>query len=120
MTGAPGCTAYVGCVGDDAFGKQLEEAARGDGVNVQYMKQTAEPTGTCAVLVKGGERALIANLAAANCYKKEHFDTPAIQELLSAAKIVYSAGFFITVRTGARPLPSPPLPVGRLAVPEAS
>jgi len=26
-----------------------------------------EPTGTCAVLVKGGERSLCANLAAANC-----------------------------------------------------
>jgi len=54
-------------------------------------------TGTCAVLVKGGERSLCANLAAANCYDKAHFDKPEIQALLSAAKIVYCAGFFLTV-----------------------
>jgi len=46
---------------------------------------------------KGGERALVANLAAANCYDKSHFDTEAIQAMVSATKIVYSAGFFLTV-----------------------
>ena len=100
MTQAPGCTAFVGCIGTDAFGTQLEMAARADGVNVQYMKQSKEPTGTCAVLVKGGERSLIANLAAANCYDKSHFDSPAIQDLLNATKIVYSAGFPITTPAG--------------------
>ena len=77
--------------------RQLEMAARADGVNVQYMKQSKEPTGTCAVLVKGGERSLCANLAAANLYDKSHFDGPEIQKLLAAAKIVYCAGFFLTV-----------------------
>jgi len=98
MSQKPGMTAFVGCIGNDKFGEQLETAARADGVNVQYMKQSKEPTGTCAVLVKGGERSLIANLAAANCYDKDsHFDTEAIQKLLASAKIVYSAGFFLTV-----------------------
>ncbi|KAL1519278.1 hypothetical protein AB1Y20_022807 [Prymnesium parvum] len=97
MTQTPGMTAFVGCVGTDAFGEQIEAAARADGVNVQYMKQSAQPTGTCAVLVKGGERSLCANLAAANCYDKTHFETPPIQALLGAAKVVYMAGFFLTV-----------------------
>jgi len=97
MSGVPGSTAFVGCVGKDAFGDKLEACAKADGVNVQYMKQDKEPTGTCGVLVKGGERALVANLAAANLYDKAHFDTPAIQSLVGAAKIVYSAGFFLTV-----------------------
>mmetsp|Transcript_50795 Transcript_50795/g.132047 ORF Transcript_50795/g.132047 Transcript_50795/m.132047 type:complete len:343 (+) Transcript_50795:32-1060(+) len=97
MSGAAGCTGFVGCIGKDAFGTQLETAARADGVNVQYMKQDAVETGTCAVLVKGGERALCANLAAANEYKKDHFDTPEIQAMLKATKIIYSAGFFLTV-----------------------
>lgn len=97
MTGAPGATAFVGCIGTDAFGDQLEKAARADGVNVQYMKQSKVETGTCAVLVKGGERSLCANLAAANCYDKAHFETPEIQALLKQAKIVYMAGFFLTV-----------------------
>jgi len=97
MSNTPGTTAYVGCIGQDAFGEQLEAAARGDGVDVRYMKQGKEPTGTCAVLVKGGERALCANLAAANCYDKAHFDQPEIQALLAQTKIVYIAGFFLTV-----------------------
>ena len=72
----PGGTAYVGCVGEDEFGNQLEVAAKGDGVNVQYMKQKEEPTGTCAVLVKDNERSLIANLAAANKYDKARRAAP--------------------------------------------
>lgn len=79
MMGKPGSTAYVGCIGTDAFGEQLEKAARADGVNVAYMKHPETPTGTCAVLVKAGERSLIANLSAANCYDIAHFETPEIQ-----------------------------------------
>jgi len=97
MSGVAGTTAYVGCIGTDKFGAQLEEAAKGDGVDVHYMKQSTTETGTCAVLVKGGERSLCANLAAANCYDKSHFDTPEIQALLAQTKIVYIAGFFLTV-----------------------
>ena len=67
-----------------------------DGVKAAYYKQET-PTGTCAVLVKGGERSLIANLSAANCYKIDHFETPEIQALLGSTKIVYIAGFFLTV-----------------------
>merc|ERR1712137_549627 len=94
MITEPGSTAFVGCIGKDAFGDQLEKAASADGVNVQYMKQDKEPTGTCAVLVKGGERSLIANLSAANCYDSAHFESPEIQALVEASKIIYSAGFF--------------------------
>lgn len=35
----------------------------------------------------------MANLAAANCYKKDHFDSPAIQEVVSKVEYIY-----ITVR----------------------
>lgn len=101
MSGTPGTTAFIGCIGTDAFGEQLEKAAKADGVNVQYFKQSAVETGTCGVLVpSGGDRALIANLAAANCYDKAHFDSAPIQEMLKATKIVYSAGFPITTPAG--------------------
>jgi len=79
VMGKPGSTAYVGCIGKDAFGEKLETAARADGVNVAYMKHPETPTGTCAVLVKGGERSLIANLSAANCYDKSHYESAEIQ-----------------------------------------
>jgi len=97
VMGKPGSTAFVGCVGKDQFGDKLEQAARGDGVNAAYMKHPETPTGTCAVLVKGGERSLVANLSAANCYEISHYETAEIQELVTAANIVYCAGFFLTV-----------------------
>lgn len=91
-------TAFMGCVGnDDAFAKQLEESASKDGVLVHYMKDTAAPTGTCAVLIKDGERCLVANLAAANNFKPSHLDTDTAKEIVSASKFVYIAGFFLTV-----------------------
>jgi len=100
MCNAPGATAFIGCIGTDKFGEQLEKAAQGDGVNVQYFKQSAVETGTCGVLVNSGDRALIANLAAANCYDKSHFDSEPIQALLKATKIVYTAGFPLTTPAG--------------------
>jgi len=52
----PGYTTYVGCVGNDDFAHKLEEVARADGVNVQYLKDESTPTGTCAVLITGNNR----------------------------------------------------------------
>jgi len=100
MMNSPGATAFIGCIGTDSFGETLESSAKADGVNVQYFKTASVETGTCAVLVKGGERSLIANLAAANCYDKAHFDTPEIQALLTSTKIVYTAGFPLTTPAG--------------------
>jgi adenosine kinase len=38
-------------------------------LQVQYHVDGSAPTGTCAAAVLGGERSLVANLAAANNYK---------------------------------------------------
>lgn len=89
--------AFMGAVGDDAYGKQLEDCASKDGVLVHYMKDTTTPTGTCAALILGGERCLVANLAAANNFKETHLATPKAQEIVDAAKFYYCAGFFLTV-----------------------
>jgi adenosine kinase len=61
------------------------------------MVDEATPTGTCAVCIIGGERSLVANLAAANNFKADHLQKPENWALLEAARVVYSAGFFITV-----------------------
>ena len=37
MTGVPGATSYFGCIGDDAFGKQMADEAAAIGMNVQYL-----------------------------------------------------------------------------------
>ena len=97
MLQKPGQTAFMGCVGEDDYARQLEECATSDGVLVHYMKDASVPTGTCAALIKDGERALVTNLDAANNFKPSHLETEKAKEILEAAKIYYSAGFFLTV-----------------------
>lgn len=95
--GIPNATAFTGCVGDDSFGKQLEDCATSDGVKTFYLKDTETPTGTCAALVKDGERSLIANLAAANKFQKSHLESDSSKAIYEKAKFFYIAGFFLTV-----------------------
>lgn len=97
MLQVAGATSYIGCVGKDDFGNKMRETASNDGVNVQYMVDPEAATGTCAVCVsKDGSRSLVANLAAANNYKVDHFKQKDNFALLEQARIVYSAGFFLT------------------------
>lgn len=96
-TKMPNATAFMGCVGKDEYGEKLKECAKADGVLVHYMVDEATPTGTCAVLVKGGERSLVANLAAANNFKPSHLETDLAKEIYTTAKFYYIAGFFLTV-----------------------
>lgn len=97
MLQAPGATTYFGCVGSDGHAEQLRKTASKDGVNVQYFVDPTTPTGTCAAAIVGGERSLVANLAAANNYKIEHLMQPENWALVEKARVIYSAGFFITV-----------------------
>jgi adenosine kinase len=92
-----GQTAYFGCIGDDAFGKSLVDACKQDGVQAQYMVDKATATGKCAVTILDKERSLTTDLGAANNFKVSHVQEPEQLKVLEAAKIVYSAGFFITV-----------------------
>lgn len=93
----PGRVAFMGCVGTDDYGTQLERCATADGVTVHYMKDPTTPTGTCAALIMGGERSLVANLAAANHFRPAHLDTDRAKEIIESAQLYYSAGFFLTV-----------------------
>lgn len=97
MLQQPGATAYIGSVGKDDYAKQLGDCAKADAVSTYYSEDPNTPTGTCAVLIQDKERSLIANLAAANNYKIEHLHTPEIEAVVAQAKIIYSAGFFLTV-----------------------
>ncbi|KAJ6727263.1 hypothetical protein OIU79_005216 [Salix purpurea] len=97
MLQIPGATSYMGCIGKDKFGEEMKKNSTKAGVNVHYYEDEAAPTGTCAVCVVGGERSLIANLSAANCYKSEHLKRPENWALVEKAKYFYIAGFFLTV-----------------------
>jgi len=94
---APGQTAYMGCVGNDANAQNLRAACEKDGVQVSYLVDEKTETGICATLVNGIERSLCTDLRAANNYKETHLQQPENMAILNAAKIIYSAGFFATV-----------------------
>merc|ERR1719298_140752 len=94
---AGGACAFAGCVGADANGAKLAECARAGGVEVAYQVDAEAPTGVCGVLVDPtNERTLVTRLDAANNFTKDHLETAAVQQLLVASKVVYSAGFFLT------------------------
>lgn len=97
MTQTPDSTAFFGAVSSDKNGNTLEECAKADGVKVCYQVTTTAPTGTCAVLIHGGERSLVANLAAANTFNVSHLETPEAKEIIAKADIFYVTGFFLTV-----------------------
>ena len=94
----PGISAYAGCVGNDAFGKSLEDAAKSAGVHCLYQKSD-KATGTCAVLIQDAERSLVANLAAAEQFKVTHWAEPAQQAAMNSASVFYMASFFLTHST---------------------
>ncbi|PON67985.1 Adenosine kinase [Trema orientale] len=93
----PGATGYIGSIGKDKFGEEMKKNSKQAGVNVHYYEDDTAPTGTCAVCVVGGERSLVANLSAANCYKADHLKQPENWALVEKAKYYYIAGFFLTV-----------------------
>ncbi|XP_059802833.1 adenosine kinase-like isoform X2 [Hypanus sabinus] len=91
---------FFGCIGRDKFGDILKKKAEEAHVDAHYYEQSDQPTGTCAACITGDNRSLVANLAAANCYKREkHLDLKENWQLVEKARVYYIAGFFITVST---------------------
>ena len=89
---------YMGCVGDDDnMHKMKESVEKKSGVKAVYQIDPTHPTGTCGVLVSGhGKyRSLVANLGAANHFKKSHLESNKTT-VLDNASLIYSSGFFIT------------------------
>lgn len=89
---------FFGCIGTDKFGEILKRKTEEAHVDAHYYEQNEQPTGTCAACITSDNRSLVANLAAANCYKKEkHLDLEKNWKLVEKAKVYYIAGFFLTV-----------------------
>uniref|UniRef100_A0A2R9AVY6 Adenosine kinase n=1 Tax=Pan paniscus TaxID=9597 RepID=A0A2R9AVY6_PANPA len=83
---------FFGCIGIDKFGEILKRKAAEAHVDAHYYEQNEQPTGTCAACITGDNRSLIANLAAANCYKKEkHLDLEKNWLLVEKARVCYIA-----------------------------
>lgn len=62
-----------------------------------YQVDEKTSTGTCAVLITGNERSLVAHLAAANNFNKSHLEVPNNWSIVEKAQIYYISGFFFTV-----------------------
>ncbi|XP_006887573.1 PREDICTED: adenosine kinase isoform X3 [Elephantulus edwardii] len=83
---------FFGCIGVDKFGEILKRKAAEAHVDAHYYEQNEQPTGTCAACITGDNRSLVANLAAANCYKKEkHLDLEKNWLLVEKARVFYIA-----------------------------
>ncbi len=92
MLQVPNATSYFGAVGTDDFADKMTKSSVSDGVNVQYFKNEDVATGTCAVLINGNNRSLVANLSAANTYPIKHLKEPAQWTVVEKAGIYYTAG----------------------------
>jgi len=88
---------YMGCIGKDKFGDVLQETTKQAGVDCNFMIDKSTATGTCAVCITDKERSLVANLAAANNFKLDHCSDNKSKKMIESAKLIYTAGFFITV-----------------------
>lgn len=101
MLQQPGVCVYMGCVGQDKYNQLLSDAASKSGLTLSYQvhhdPEGHIQTGTCAVLITGNNRSLVANLGAANHFTIDHLDEPKSKEFIEKAQIFYTAGFFYTV-----------------------
>jgi len=97
ILGGKSICSYMGCVGRDDSSKILEDKAKEAGVTVSYQYCEDKPTGRCAVLITGQDRSLVTKLDAANHFTASHLDTKENWDLVTKARVVYSAGFFLTV-----------------------
>jgi adenosine kinase len=96
----PGAASYTGSVGKDATAKVLNDTASAAGVKTMYYETDKDATGCCAVLVQSAERALIANIAAANHFAVTHLETEAVKAAVEKARVFYATGFFLTLPEG--------------------
>ncbi|KAJ2060154.1 adenosine kinase [Coemansia sp. S146] len=88
---------FVGAVGEDDYAQKLKGAAEKAGLRTNYMVNKDKPTGTCALLITGPNRSMVANLSAAETYQFSHIAEPSNWKLIEQAKVFYITGFFFTV-----------------------
>jgi len=88
---------FMGCVGSDKYADIMRTKAKEVGLNTVYQVTDKAPTGTCAVLVTGNERSLVAHLSAANLFTVDHLDNDHHWAFIQRAKVHYISGFFFTV-----------------------
>jgi len=93
----PNVATFVGCIGKDQNADIMKQKANEVGLNAVYQVNDSAKTGTCAVLITGNERSLVAHLGAANHFTVDHLNKPDNWSLIEKAKVFYISGYFFTV-----------------------
>jgi len=86
---------FIGCIGDDEFGNQLNHVATESGVKTHFMITSEKQTGCCASVIFKRDRTLIAHVSAPEKYSIDHFNSEKIQIVVNECEVLYSSGFFI-------------------------
>ncbi|KAJ2554133.1 adenosine kinase [Coemansia sp. RSA 1933] len=92
-----GSAVFFGAVGADENAARLKKAADKANLRTNYMVNKDKPTGTCALLITGHNRSMVANLSAAETYSFEHVKDPENWKDIEAARFYYITGFFFAV-----------------------
>ncbi|KAJ2078682.1 adenosine kinase [Coemansia sp. RSA 988] len=92
-----GSAVFFGAVGKDENAQRLKGAADNAKLRTNYMVLPNTPTGTCALLITGHNRSMVANLSAASEYNISHVKDPENWKDIEAARFYYITGFFFAV-----------------------
>ncbi|POZ63359.1 ribokinase [Chromobacterium alticapitis] len=69
--------AMLGCVGDDAFGRELRAHLQAQGVDASRLRMADAPTGVASIAVCGGDNAILVAPGANHCLRPEHLGAEA-------------------------------------------
>lgn len=97
LLGEENATCFIGATSRDKYEEILKAEAKKVGMQTEYFDESDLPTGTCATLVNGHNRSMVANLSAANTYNVKHLDNEHVWKHVNEAEVVYVTGFFHTV-----------------------
>ncbi|RWS17067.1 adenosine kinase-like protein [Dinothrombium tinctorium] len=90
-----GVATSMGCIGDDIYGKRLQQEIIKNGVNPCYMIDKETPTGTCIILVSNNNlnHTSCAIIGAAQRFRKRHLEQNF--DLVKEARLFYTSAFFL-------------------------
>jgi len=86
---------FVGCIGNDDFGRELTKVANEARVKTHFMVTSDHQTGCCASIIYKKDRSLVAHVSAAEHYSVDHFSSTEIQNVVQGSELFYASGFFI-------------------------
>jgi len=85
---------FIGCIGDDEYGKILTKISQDAGISTHFDINPHHQTGCCASIIFNKDRSLVAYVSAAGHYSFDHYQSQEVQDVLNKSDIIYTTGFF--------------------------